>query len=288
MKRTYVSTSPGTDAPVDNSAPFFKPDASQDTPRPLFVSPHDHYKKRESLSITSDLDGSRPNSTDPLPLTLERPDSAATDRRPSAESQARAWARATGLDVPATGRVPVAVLTAYRRAGSPPPPVTLCGEPGCTAPARSQSAPPLCSRCYQRRKRHGQLPQARRARPEQSPAWKDDRIGYWGAHERINTAHGRAALYTCNNCSNRAEQWALMPDTAQRLSDPDTRQEYSPDPGDYRPMCRRCHHRMDECWRALHRQPPRGMLQAEFWPAPVLPVVPRLPLHRFPAQGSQS
>jgi integrase len=54
-------------------------------------------------------------------LTKAREDAAARAERPGARAlhPARAWAIATGVDVPATGKLPAAVTDAWRAAGSP-------------------------------------------------------------------------------------------------------------------------------------------------------------------------
>ena len=71
-------------------------------------------------------------------------------------------------------------------------------------------------------------------RGEESPRWLGDSVVYESAHTRIRRTHGPAAVHSCVDCGEQAQEWSYK-----------DRQGYSTDFSDYAPRCRPCHRRYD-------------------------------------------
>lgn len=72
--------------------------------------------------------------------------------------------------------------------------------------------------------------------------WSEE-IGYSGAHYRVRSTRGRAALHVCP-CGKPAAQWAYdNADPAERVDPRGCR--YSLDPARYFPLCASCHKLFD-------------------------------------------
>lgn len=76
-----------------------------------------------------------------------------------------------------------------------------------------------------------------------NPKWRGIAIGYAAAHDRVKSTRGLAGEHACASCQRPAQEWAY------NGIDPDELSEgllaYSADPGNYDPMCRSCHKRVD-------------------------------------------
>lgn len=149
-----------------------------------------------------------------------------------------------------------------RRTGNAGPPfrprspdyccIVKCGRPCYTRG--------LCSMHYQRWRSHGDpLHERVYVKGEGAPGWGGDDITYVSAHFRVRRTKGPASGYTCVQCGGKASEWAYD------HQDPNEQIEkgkgpYSTKIDHYRPMCGRCHTRMD-CdpmrewapWRAAAR-----------------------------------
>lgn len=76
-------------------------------------------------------------------------------------------------------------------------------------------------------------------------------VSYKTAHARVRAERGPASDYYCNDCEERASEWAYggsSPD--QQIGFVSTSsgrawRAWSPVPSDYLPLCRRCHHEFD-------------------------------------------
>jgi hypothetical protein len=173
----------------------------------------------------------------------------ATDRERAETTASRAWARSVGWVVPSNRYLPPEILAAWVRAGRPVVSEVRCSELGCSAVATVTQSPPLCPRCYRRRRRTRGRAAVVGPAPRRATDWKGDAIGYDAAHERVRGAWGAAARYVCNACPARAAEWALMPGRPRTRTERSTGLRYSPSPDDYRPMCKSCHRTQDR--RAL-------------------------------------
>jgi len=81
-------------------------------------------------------------------------------------------------------------------------------------------------------------------RGEKHFQWKGDAIGYDGAHQRVDSAKGKAADHQCVDCGDQADDWSYVGGCPrERVSDePKTIGcVYSPDPNYYVPRCKKCH-----------------------------------------------
>lgn len=86
----------------------------------------------------------------------------------------------------------------------------------------------------------------------------DDVIGYGSAHDRVRKARGHARTHLCVTCGGSATDWALKKDAPTRRiaqAGPSAGYPFSPNPGDYQPMCRSCHgsYDRDVPWRPKPR-----------------------------------
>jgi hypothetical protein len=76
-------------------------------------------------------------------------------------------------------------------------------------------------------------------------------VTYATAHRMVASVKGPARTHPCAICGRRAHQWAYV---GQRVGG--ERMPYSTEPGDYDPMCRRCHQAYDRTLiRVLDRHP---------------------------------
>lgn len=246
---------------------------------------------RSSGSTATPVPPTTPGKNVPIWTRLVRFDHESASRsehRRAVAVAVRAWARETGQPIADTGALPAAVLHAWAAAGRPVVLAARCCAPGCSRVATATHTPPLCSRCRMRWRRAGVLTAPRGATGAAHRSWKGERVGYWGAHERCDAMHGPASLYVCNGCPARAADWALMPDAAGATRDPLDGRTYSPDPDDYRPLCRPCHATMD----AHSRHADDLAAAADTLPgldAPDLitrPNPPRLPLRPYVGRDS--
>jgi hypothetical protein len=81
--------------------------------------------------------------------------------------------------------------------------------------------------------------------------WQGDDIGYQAAHERVWRLYGPARERRCvvPGCLEAGAQWAVQPGAGVLLACSSTGAPYSPEPADYRPMCRAHHTDLDTTWR---------------------------------------
>ena len=79
---------------------------------------------------------------------------------------------------------------------------------------------------------------------------------YSSAHSRTSKLRGKASTYWCIHCMGPAAEWALMKPrhhgTVKRYGR-ETKVEWSMNPNDYAPMCKRCHVTFDNATRAKRR-----------------------------------
>lgn len=120
-----------------------------------------------------------------------------------------------------------------------------CSVTGCDRPVRSRG---WCEPHYTRWRNYGDpeaMPEPKRLRGADNPGWKGDECGYVAAHNRVRRAKGRPSQHLCG-CGKAAQDWALInfetpfTETVNGCVVP-----YSPDPDDYKAMCKKCHKRMD-------------------------------------------
>lgn len=75
-----------------------------------------------------------------------------------------------------------------------------------------------------------------------------DQITYNSAHYRVKRERGYAEAYPCVGCGGQAADWALRYDASERHDGDDGKGhpvQYSGNPSDYQPMCRKCHKTYD-------------------------------------------
>jgi hypothetical protein len=85
-----------------------------------------------------------------------------------------------------------------------------------------------------------------------STRWKGDSISYSTAHRRVAAKRGPAREHPCSGCGGEAQSWAYRGGSDKELTEDRGPKalikrvvRYSPDPGDYDPMCWACHVRKD-------------------------------------------
>jgi len=86
----------------------------------------------------------------------------------------------------------------------------------------------------------------RKPQPRRKPLWEV--VGYRAAHVRVEKARGKARLYFCVDCSERAQEWSLGKDAENVLissADNSAGKAYSLDVEDYEPRCMSCHRKHD-------------------------------------------
>lgn len=77
--------------------------------------------------------------------------------------------------------------------------------------------------------------------------WRNETVGYMGAHNRVRRLRGNAKSHTCQHCGGTAHDWAYD------HRDPNQAHEavngydmpYSSDPAHYMPLCKSCHVKFD-------------------------------------------
>ncbi len=74
-----------------------------------------------------------------------------------------------------------------------------------------------------------------------SPSWRGDDVGYFGAHSRTVRTRGLATEHVCQDCTEPAAEWSYT----------EAPGEWSPDPAHYVPRCKSCHKRHDNLLRYL-------------------------------------
>jgi hypothetical protein len=151
-------------------------------------------------------------------------------------------------------------LTHYRRwqrHGDPGPADVLdrshCGQTclvdGCT---RGNFGHGYCRMHYKRMwrggeagRRNAQGTQGNLIRGADRFCWLGDDAGYSACHARVKALHGSASTHRCAHCRRMAKDWAY--DHLDSNEQTDTRgRPYSPDPGRYMALCRRCHKAFDQ------------------------------------------
>jgi hypothetical protein len=79
--------------------------------------------------------------------------------------------------------------------------------------------------------------------------YRDNYVGYDGAHGRVRRMWGSASQYDCIRCGDEAESWAYDHSDPEELCEPEHFQKggraYSPWPEFYAPMCWPCHSKFD-------------------------------------------
>jgi hypothetical protein len=146
------------------------------------------------------------------------------------------WQRARRTGDPATDRPPM-----VRR--------SACEVDGC---GRKHKGSGLCNMHRMRMHVHGSLDLPPRkplpAGPE-NHGWIGDQITYTPAHFRVVALHGSASLHLCVNCGGQAMDWAYDHGDPNELTCIKTGLAYSANPERYKPLCRRCHNRVDDAAR---------------------------------------
>lgn len=113
-----------------------------------------------------------------------------------------------------------------------------CSAPNCDRPIHVK-ARELCSRCYQRWRKHGDT-----ERVDHCGRWAGDDVGYMGMHHRVRRLYGDATGHTCRTCGAQAKEWAYdHADPSERISEEG--KPYSVAPAHYMPLCRLCHRMLD-------------------------------------------
>lgn len=78
-----------------------------------------------------------------------------------------------------------------------------------------------------------------------STHWRQDDVGYWGAHQRLEADRGRASSHPCVDCGTAAAHWSYSNAGADERRDERSGLAYSLDQDDYEPRCAACHGRFD-------------------------------------------
>lgn len=116
-----------------------------------------------------------------------------------------------------------------------------CSVDECESPHQAHG---YCERHYRRWRSTGNPGPARLLQRDERPQWRGDAAGYQAAHHRIWDERGKARLYSCAHCGERAAEWAFNHETRVRKVD-ECGRPYSLDANDYMPLCRSCHRRYD-------------------------------------------
>lgn len=75
-------------------------------------------------------------------------------------------------------------------------------------------------------------------------------LTYLAAHKRVYRARGSAESYDCVHCGNPAQDWAYQNCAGSAELVNRYGRRYSPNPGDYDPLCKACHAAYDTHWVA--------------------------------------
>jgi hypothetical protein len=80
-----------------------------------------------------------------------------------------------------------------------------------------------------------------------APLWRQDEVGYAGAHYRVRLEKGVASTQTCQHCAGPAQEWAYDHEDGAQLTylSPKGPIAYSVDPKHYFALCKPCHTRFD-------------------------------------------
>lgn len=93
--------------------------------------------------------------------------------------------------------------------------------------------------------RAGDLNKGQTTCGNRSTHWRQEDVGYWGVHQRLETDRGPAASHPCKDCGETAAHWSYSNAGADERRDEKSGLAYSLDPNDYTPRCVTCHGRFD-------------------------------------------
>lgn len=123
----------------------------------------------------------------------------------------------------------------------------VCLAEGCE---RERTDIGMCYMHAARMRRHGHpdvvVDVADRAyrRGDRNPAWVGDQPSYRAAHQRVETARGRASDLDCFDCGRQAQHWSYDHNDSGELVTPEGH-PYSANPDHYSPRCVSCHKLQD-------------------------------------------
>lgn len=126
-----------------------------------------------------------------------------------------------------------------------------CHVDGCAKPDTERG---LCSMHATRNRRHGDVNAVISPECRALPAgadhhnWAGSEVGYAGAHSRVKSMHGSAALHKCADCGSNASHWSYNHNDPNELIAYGLSPRgiaYSDDPQYYSPRCVPCHKAYD-------------------------------------------
>lgn len=117
--------------------------------------------------------------------------------------------------------------------------VRICNFEGCT---KKHKAKGYCITHYTRLAKYGDASITNTPGPK--PGTGRAVVEYRAMHMRLETQRGKARWYNCENCNNKAADWAMYPFAPNQLVSSEPGHEglsYSLEIRYYRPLCRVCH-----------------------------------------------